>query len=73
METEEPLRNIIEIIREYKANRLTYADFVACLKGAYLSKSGYDKGSFLDVDRLKADLQEAGFRNLQSLWNEVID
>jgi hypothetical protein len=65
------LDKVIALMEQYAREGKTYEDFVAGLKGAYLSRSGYQKNNQLDIERLRIDRKNAGYNTLQGLWNDV--
>jgi len=62
---------LIAIMEKYAGEGKTYEDFVAGLKGVYLSRSGYEKHGMLDIERLRIDREKAGYKSLTELWNDT--
>lgn len=62
---------LIAIMEKYAGAGKTYEDFVAGLKGVYLSQSGYEKHGMLDIERLRIDRENAGYKSLTELWNDT--
>jgi hypothetical protein len=65
------LDKVIALMEQYAREGKTYEDFVAGLKGYYLIQSGYQINNHLNVERLKADLEKAGYYTLTELWNDT--
>lgn len=63
--------NVIALMEQYVKDGKTYEDFVAGLKGYYLPQSGYQINNHLDAEKLKADLEKAGYYTLTELWNDT--
>ncbi len=64
------LDNVITLMEQYAREGKTYDDFVAGLKGYYLSQSGFQINNHLDTEKLKAALGNAGYYTLSELWND---
>lgn len=62
---------LIAIMEKYAGEGKSYEDFVAGLKGVYLSRSGYEKHGMLDIERLRIDRENAGYKSLTELWNDT--
>ncbi|MDO9398081.1 MAG: hypothetical protein Q7T71_16165, partial [Herbiconiux sp.] len=62
---------MIALMEQYARDGKSYEDFVAGLKGYYLPQSGYQINNHLDAERLKADLEKAGYYTLSELWNDT--
>ncbi len=78
MDELEGIKALKKIIKEYQDKGHTFDDFCVGIKGAYREQHPYTKytlpkykeGANLDVAKLKADLEQAGYKTIRDIWDE---